>query len=109
MILIDLQKEFDTIDLQILIKKMKYFNLFKNTIAWFKSYLCEQKFKISINTSYSSSSNLLYGISQGSILGSALFLLYINVLPQAVVSNLLLDADDTCIVFQHKSVIEIEK
>ena len=35
--------------------------------------------------------------------------LYINDLPQAVVSDSLLYADDTCIVFQHKSEIEIEK
>ena len=38
-----------------------------------------------------------------------MFLLYINDLPQAVVSDLLLYAGDTCIVFQHKSKIEIEK
>ena len=49
------------------------------------------------------------GILQGSILGPLLFLPYIYDLPQAVVSNLLLYADDTCIVFQHKSNIEIEK
>ena len=54
MVLIDLQKAFDTIDHQILLKKMKYLGFSKNTITWFKSYLCERKFKISINTSYSS-------------------------------------------------------
>ena len=67
------------------------------------------EFKININTSYSSPSNLLCGIPQGSILGPLLFLLYINDLPQAVVSNSLLYVDDICRVFQHKSVIEIEK
>ena len=107
MILIDLEKAFDTIDHQILLKKNEIFS--KNTIAWFKSYLCERKFKISINSSYSSPSNLLCGIPQGFFLGPLLFLLYINDLPQAVVSNSLLCADDTCIVFQHKSEIEIEK
>ena len=109
MILIDLQKAFDTIDHQILLKKMKYLGFFKNTITWFKSYLCERKFKVSINTSYSSPSNLLCGVPQGSILGPLLFLFYINHLPQVVVSDYLLYADDTCIVFQHKSKIEIEK
>ena len=108
MILIDLQKAFDTIDHQILLKKMRYLGFSKNTITWFKSYLCERKFKISINTSYSSS-NPLCGIPQGSILGPLLLLLYINDLPQAVASNSLLYADDTCIVFQHKSEIKIEK
>ena len=46
MILIDLQKAFDTISLQILRKKMKYLGLSKNVFAWFKSYLSERKFKI---------------------------------------------------------------
>ena len=109
MVLIDLQKAFDTIDHQILLKKMKYLGFSKNTITWFKSYLCERKFKISINTSYSSSASLLCGVSQRSSLGPLLFLLYINDLPQAVVSDSLLCADDTCIVFQHKNEIEIEK
>ena len=88
---------------------MKYLGFSKNTITWFKSYLCERKFKISVNTSYSSPSNLLCGVPQGSILGPFLFSLYINDLPQAVVSDSLLYADDTCIVFQHKSKTEIEK
>ena len=39
----------------------------------------------------------------------ALFLLYINDLPQAVASNPLLYVDGTCIVVQHKGIIEFEK
>ena len=50
MVLIDLQKAFDTIDHQILLKKMKYLGFSENTITWFQSYICEWKFKISINT-----------------------------------------------------------
>ena len=38
-----------------------------------------------------------------------MFLLYLNDLPQAVLSDLLLYVDDTCIVFQHENVTEIEK
>ena len=108
MILIDLQIAFYTIDHQILIKKMKYQGFSKNVIAWFKWYLSERKFKIN-NTSYSSSADLICGIPQRFVLGPLLFFLYINDLPQAIVSDSLLYADDTCIVFQHKSVTEIEK
>ena len=95
MILIDLQKAFDNIYHKILIKKMKYLGFSK--ITWFKSYLSERKFKININTSYSSPSNLICGVPQGSILG--LSLLYINDLPQAGISDSFIYADDTCIVF----------
>ena len=38
-----------------------------------------------------------------------MFLLYINDLLQAIVSDSLHYADDTCIVFQHKNVSNIEK
>ena len=38
-----------------------------------------------------------------------MFILYINDSAQAVIGDSLLNADDTCIVFQHKSKIQIEK
>ena len=105
MILIDLQKAFNIFDHESLLKKMKHLGFSENVFGWFKSYLCEWKFKININNP----SNLLCGIPQGSILVPLLFLLYINDLAQPVLSNSLLYPEDTCKVFQHKNVIEIEK
>ena len=40
--------------------------------------------------------------------GTTLFLLYINDMPQAVDCELLLYADDTCLIFQRKNITEIE-
>ena len=87
---------------------MTFLGFSEETTNWFKSYLTNRKFIVHINNSFSEPGNLLCGVPQGSILGPLLFLLYINDMPQAVTCDLLLYADDTCLVFQHKDVIEIE-
>ena len=106
MILIDLKKAFDTVNYDILFKKLLGFS--EETTKWFKSYLSNRKFKVHIKNTFSEPGNLLCGVPQGSILGPLLFLLYINDMSQAVDSRLLLYADDTCLIFQHKDIKEIE-
>ena len=41
-------------------------------------------------------------------MGPLFFLIYANDMPQAVDSELLLYADDTCLVFQHSNITTIE-
>ena len=108
MILIDLQKAFDTINHDILISKLKHLGFSKEATLWFKSHLSNRKFKVHINKTFSESGNLLFGVPQGSILGPLFFLIYINDMPQAIDCELLLYADDTCLIFQHKDIHEIE-
>ena len=67
-----------------------------------------RKLKIHLNNTFQEPGNLLCGIPQRSILGPLLFLLYINDMPQAVDCELLLYTDDTCLIFQHKDITEIE-
>ena len=73
-------------------------------IDWYKSYLPSRKFHVNILDKFSTSADLQCGVSQGSILGSLLYLLYINNMPQAVYCVLFLYADDTCLLFQHKDL-----
>ena len=49
------------------------------------------------------------GVPQGSILEALLFLIHVNDMPQAVESNLLLYADDSCLMYQHKDIATVEK
>ena len=44
MILIDLQKAFDTIDHKILLEKMHFFGFSDNVVSWFKCYLSNRTF-----------------------------------------------------------------
>ena len=80
-----------------------------HTIGWLKSYLSNRLFRVNLENYYSDPSNITCGVPQGSILRPLLFLIYVNDIPQAVKSNLFLYADDSCLVFQGKYVIEIEK
>ena len=49
------------------------------------------------------------GVSQGSIIGPSLFLLYVSDMKQIVDCDLSLCTDDSCLVYQHKDVKEIER
>ena len=53
MILIDLQKAFDTIDHEILLQKLKAIKFSESTIKWFKSYLSERIFLVNIKNKLS--------------------------------------------------------
>ena len=109
MILIDLQKAFDTIDHQILLQKLKQIKFSENTIKLFKSYLSERIFLVNIENKLSDFEEISCGVPHGSILGPLLFLIYVNDMPQTVISTLLLHADDSCFLYQHKDVVQIEK
>ena len=68
-----------------------------------------QFFFVNVGKDSSSPGELSCGAPQGSILGPRIFLLYVNDMPQAVGCDLLLYADDSCLVFGDNNVIEIDK
>ena len=103
-VLIDLQKVFDTIDHQNLLQKLKAIKFSEGT-----SYLSKRVFLVNIENKLSDFGEISCGVSQESILGPMLFLIYVNDIPQAVTSTLLSYTDDSCILYQHKDVLQIEK
>ena len=84
MILIDLQKAFETINHEILLKKLEAIGFLDQFIRWFRSYLYERLFSIEIENQLSDFGKVSCGVPQGSILGPLLFLIYVNDMPQAV-------------------------
>ena len=106
MILIDLQKAFDTINHEFLLKKLEAIGFSDKCIQWFQSYLCEQIFFMETENHFFDYRKLSCSVPQGSILGLLLFLVYVNDMPQVVKSNLFLYAGDSCLMYQHREEIE---
>ena len=109
MVLIDLQKAFDTTDHGILLGKMNCLGFSNSTVALFNSYLTNRSFIVNVGKEYSSPGKLCCDVPQGSILGPLLFFLYVNDMPPAVNSELLLYADGNCLIYMGKDTKTIQE
>ena len=79
-----MQKAFDTFHHKILLYKLEYYRIRGVCNDWFKSYLSDRKQFVSVN-GYNSDLMLVHcDVPQGSVLGSLLFLIYINGLHKAI-------------------------
>ena len=109
MILIDLQKAFDSIDHNILMQKLYAIGFSKQSVNWFRSYLINRTFLVNPENVFSQRIIVPSGVPPGSIFGPLLFLIYINDLSQAVKCIFFLYADDTCLICQHNDVNKTDK
>ena len=109
-IFIDLQKAFDTVDHDILLKKLEHYGIRGISNDWFRSYLKNRKQLVSISGVESHLANMDFGVPQGSVLGPLLFLIYINDLHNAIkFCTTRHFADDTNLLIYNKSLKQLQK
>jgi len=74
-VLMDLSKAFDTINHELLIAKLKAYGFSNAALTFISSYLSDRWQHTKINNSFSSWTELLQGVPQGSVLGPLLLYL----------------------------------
>ena len=95
-IFIDFSKAFDTVNHEILFKKLESYGIRGMPLKWFTSNLNNRQQYVAIGHTESPRETMTCRIPQGSTLGPLLFLLYINDLPNcSEILTFRIFADDT--------------
>ena len=109
-VFIDLEKAFDTVNHEILLKKLEYYGIKGIERCWLADYLTGRKQRVKFDDNYSNYQGITCGVPQGSILGPLLFLIYINDMHRAAkFSTLYHFADDTNLLYSHKNEKQLRK
>ncbi len=96
-VFLDLSKAFDTIAHSILLRKMgERYDIRGLTLKWFKSFLSDMFQHVSYKNNSSERLPVDCGVPQGSVLGSLLFITYVNDLEKSMTyMKAIMFADDT--------------
>ncbi len=96
-VFIDLRKAFDTVNFEILLKKLKYYCVSDVELKWYLMWSLNSRMQtVIIDGSLSDSLPVTVGVPQGSILGPLPFTLYVKELPKVAETCLTsMYADDT--------------
>lgn len=107
-IFVDITKAFDSVDHNIMLKKLEDVGIRGLSLQWFKSYLFDRMQCVRVNGQLSSCVTVKCGVPQGSVLGPIMFLLYINDLCSGrFFGNLTCFADDTALSYSTENINDL--
>ena len=93
-IYLDFQKAFDKLPHQRLLKLMTH-GIPGSIYNWFQDWFSENKQRVVLNGASFEWLNVKSGVSQGSVLGPALFLIYVNDIDDGITCKISKFIDDT--------------
>ena len=97
LVLLDFLKAFDKVSHQKLLLKLHRYGIRGPTLKWIQAFLSDRTQTVVLENEKSNIVPVTSGVTQGSVLGPILFLIYINDLPDSTKSKVQLFADDTVI------------
>lgn len=108
-IYLDLKKAFDTVNIEILLRKLHHIGIRGNLYNILRSYLTDRRQKTIVHSYSSEEAKVVMGVPQGSILGPLLFILYINDISNITNhAKFYLFADDTAIAIRAQQPVELQ-
>ena len=103
-----LKKAFNTVNHNILLRKLNHCGIRGVAHSLLSSYLTNRKQSVTINNYCSTPLNINNGVPQGSPLRPLLFLIYMIDLENSIFTNPHLFADDTCICVNADTLSNME-
>lgn len=91
---LDFSKAFDKVPHFLLLQKLEMYGFSRNILLWIMDFLSNRKQRVLLQGHVSDYQAVTSGVPQGSVLGPALFLVYINDISEGLSSNIRLFADD---------------